>query len=177
MFNQPNPNDSCEERVSESVAPGLQLLNSDFQRPFHGLALRTEKEFENLRMQVKRVVQLALGRVPEVGMGQLENHAEKMREYHLDMNPATYPTSIPVPSSRKPPACLSSTKSSPFQNYHAKKAHSQPQYEAPADCAWFFSTPTNLCTLTEMKTPLWFPQPSRFPLWLTSPLGALARPI
>ena len=73
LFNQPNPNDSCEERVSESVTPqAFSLLNSDFMNDRSmALALRTEKEFENLRMQVKRVVQLALGRVPEVGMGQV----------------------------------------------------------------------------------------------------------
>ena len=142
LFNQPNPNDSCEERVAESVTPqAFSLLNSDFMNDRSlALALRTEKEFENLRMQVKRVVQLALGRVPEKKeWDRLENYVKKMREYHLEYEPEkpTYPTSItrslveeatglPFEYEEILPA---------FQNYHAdKKAHEvSPQTRALAD--------------------------------------------
>ena len=150
LFNQPNPNDSCEERVSESVTPqAFSLLNSDFMNDRSmALALRTEKEFENLRMQVKRVVQLALGRVPEKSeWDRLENYVKKMREYHLEHEPErpTYPTSItrslveeatglPFEYEEILPA---------FQNYHAdKKAHEvSPNTRALADlCLVLFNT-------------------------------------
>jgi mono/diheme cytochrome c family protein len=99
LFNQPNPNNSCEERVAESVTPqAFSLLNSELMNDRAiSLALRSEKEFKDLRMQVKRVVQLALGRVPEKKeWDRLEKYVEKMRGYHLEHKPekTKYPTSI-----------------------------------------------------------------------------------
>ena len=99
LFNQPNPNDSCEERVAESVTPqAFSLLNSDLMNDRAiALALRAEKEFDDLHMQVKRVVQLAFGRVPEKKeWDRLEKYVRKMRGYHLENKPQkpTYPTSI-----------------------------------------------------------------------------------
>ena len=99
LFNQPNPNDSCEERVAESVTPqAFSLLNSNLMNDrATALALRSEKEFKDLRMQVKRVLQLAFGRVPEKDeWDRLENYVEKMRKYHLKHEPekTSYPTSI-----------------------------------------------------------------------------------
>ena len=45
LFNQPNPNDSCEERVSESVTPqAFTLLNSDLMNDrATALALRAQR--------------------------------------------------------------------------------------------------------------------------------------
>jgi len=131
LFNQPNPNDSCEQRVAESVTPqAFSLLNSDLMNDRAiALALRSEKEFEGLHLQVKRVVQLAFGRVPEKKeWDRLEKYVEKMRGYHLEHEPEkpTYPTSItrslveeatglPFEYEEILPA---------FENYHAdKKAH------------------------------------------------------
>ena len=55
LFNQPNPNDSCEDRVSESVTPqAFTLLNSQVMSDRSiALALRVEKEFDTLHLQVK----------------------------------------------------------------------------------------------------------------------------
>jgi len=131
LFNQPNPNDSCEERVAESVTPqAFSLMNSDLMNDRAiALALRSEKEFEDLHLQVKRVVQLAFGRVPEKKeWDRLEKYVEKMRGYHLKHKPQkpTYPTTItrslveeatglPFEYEEILPA---------FENYHAdKKAH------------------------------------------------------
>ena len=142
LFNQPNPNDSCEERVAESVTPqAFTLLNSDLMNDRAiALALRAEKEFEDLHMQVKRVVQLAFGRVPEKKeWDRLEKYVRKMRGYHLENKPQkpTYPTSItrslveeatglPFEYEEILPA---------FEDYHAdKKAHEvSPQTRALAD--------------------------------------------
>ena len=98
-FNQPNPNDSCEARVAETVTPQVfTLLNSDVMSDRAiALALRAEKEFENLHLQVKRAVQLAYGRVPDkVEWERLKQYVTKMRVYHAKHKPAPvkYPTAI-----------------------------------------------------------------------------------
>ena len=56
LFNQPNPNDSCEERVAESVTPqACSLLNSDLMNDRAiALALRAE-------CRARRDLRLALG--------------------------------------------------------------------------------------------------------------------
>ena len=99
LFNQPNPNDSCEERVSEAVTPqAFALMNSDRMNDrAMALALRIEKEFEGLHLQVKRAVQLAFGRVPQKQeWDRLKNYVLKMQDYHRNHIPAKkeYPTSI-----------------------------------------------------------------------------------
>ena len=61
------------------------------------LALRTEKEFDTLHLQVKRAVQLAYGRVPDkVEWERLKQYVTKMRAYHAAHAPAPvkYPTTI-----------------------------------------------------------------------------------
>ena len=65
-FNQPNPNDSCENRDAASVSPqAFTLLNSDVVTDRSiAFALRVEKEATALPEQVKRAVQLAFGRAP-----------------------------------------------------------------------------------------------------------------
>ena len=99
LFNQPNPNDSCEERVSESVSPqAFTLLNSELMNDRAiALALRIEKEFKDIRMQVKRAVQLVFGRVPTANeWDRLEKYLEQMSAYHQssDPKPTEYPTTI-----------------------------------------------------------------------------------
>ena len=98
-FNQPNPNDSCEARVAETVTPQVfTLLNSDVMSDRAiALALRAEKEFDTLHLQVKRAVQLAYGRVPDnVEWERLKQHVTKMRAYHAKHEPSAveYPAAI-----------------------------------------------------------------------------------
>ena len=99
LFNQPNPNDSCEERVSESVSPqAFTLLNSDLMNDrATGLAVRINKETQDLHTQVKRAVQLVLGRVPSSQeWDRLEKYVSRMTSYHQSHEPElkVYPTSI-----------------------------------------------------------------------------------
>ena len=99
LFNQPNPNDSCEERVSESVSPqAFTLLNSDLMNDrATALAIRINKETKNLHTQVKRAVQLVFGRVPSSQeWDRLEKYVMRMTSYHLshEAKPTVYPTSI-----------------------------------------------------------------------------------
>jgi hypothetical protein len=99
LFNQPNPNDSCEERVSESVSPqAFTLLNSDLMNDRStALAIRINKETKNLHTQVKRAVQLVFGRVPaSQEWDRLEKYVMRMTSYHLahEPKPTVYPTSI-----------------------------------------------------------------------------------
>ena len=98
-FNQPNPNDSCEARVAETVTPQVfTLLNSDVMSDRAiALALHAEKEFDTLHLQVKRAVQLAYGRVPDkVEWERLKQYVTKMRAYHAKHEPPAveYPTAI-----------------------------------------------------------------------------------
>ena len=61
------------------------------------LALRIEKEFKDIRMQVKRAVQLVFGRVPKANeWDRLEKYLEQMSAYHQssDPKPTEYPTTI-----------------------------------------------------------------------------------
>ncbi len=99
LFNQPNPNDSCEERDAAAVTPqAFTLLNSEVMSDRAiAFALRVEKEFDTLHLQVKRAVQLAYGRVPDkVEWERLKQYVTKMQEYHAkhDPKPVTYPTKV-----------------------------------------------------------------------------------
>ena len=99
LFNQPNPNDSCEERVSESVSPqAFSLLNSSLMNDRAiAMALRIEKEFSDIHLQVKRAVQLAYGRIPNPEEWErLKKYLIKMETYHHSSKPepCKYPTSI-----------------------------------------------------------------------------------
>ena len=99
LFNQPNPNDSCEERDSAAVTPqAFTLLNSQVMSDRSiALAMRVENEFDTLHLQVKRAVQLAFGRVPDkVEWERLKQYVTKMRAYHVRHEPEkiVYPTSI-----------------------------------------------------------------------------------
>ncbi len=99
LFNQPNPNDSCEERVSESVTPqAFTLLNSDLMNDRAiALALRIEREFKDSHTRIKRAIQLAFGRIPgKAEWDRLEKYVKRMTKYHSSQTPdaPTYLTSI-----------------------------------------------------------------------------------
>ena len=90
LFNQPNPNDSCEERVSESVSPqAFTLMNSSLMNDRAiALALRIKDEFDDIHLQVKRAVQLAYGRVPNSDeWDRLKKYVKKMELYHHSSKP------------------------------------------------------------------------------------------
>ncbi len=99
LFNQPNPNGSCEERDAAVVTPqAFTLLNSDVMSDRSiALAQRVETEMETLHFQVKRAVQLTFGRVPDkVEWESLKRYVLKMRAYHVKHppEPVRYPTRI-----------------------------------------------------------------------------------
>ncbi|HAV64210.1 MAG TPA: hypothetical protein DCY13_17820, partial [Verrucomicrobiales bacterium] len=66
VFNQPNPNDSCEQRDSAAVSPqAFTLMNSDLMTDRSiAFALRLEQESKSVEAQVTRAFQLAFGRAP-----------------------------------------------------------------------------------------------------------------
>ncbi len=150
LFNQPNPNDSCEERVSESVSPqAFTLLNSDLMNDRAiAFALRVEKEFDTLHLQVKRAVQLAFGRVPDKQEWErLEQYVDRMKKHHQMHKPekSRYPMSITR-------SLVEETTGLPFEyeeilpafeNYKADKKASgvKPSTRALADlCLVLFNT-------------------------------------
>jgi len=98
-FNQPSPNDSCEERDAASVSPqAFTLLNSDVMTDRSiAFALRVEQEAKTLGKQVRRAFQLALGRVPtKAEQDRLTAYVFEMRKYHAKAKPEKkeYPTRI-----------------------------------------------------------------------------------
>ena len=181
LFNQPNPNDSCEERVSESVTPqAFSLLNSDFMNDrsmaWPSVRRRNSKS-QNASQEGGPIVFWASSR--EVRKGQVGKPRKKMGNITSSISPRSPPTRppSPVPSSRKPPVCLSSTrKSYPLfkTTMPTRKLMKSAPIPGPSrTCVWFFSTPTNLCTLIDNEDALLRsrPQSSRFPLYgLTSSL-------
>ena len=99
LFNQPNPNESCELRESAAVTPQVfTLLNSDIMIDRSiALALRLEKECESLPDRVDRAFRLVLGRHASADeSAQLARYVNDMQAYHDDVQPAvvTYPTQI-----------------------------------------------------------------------------------
>ena len=98
-FNQPNPNDSCEERDAASVSPqAFTLLNSDVTNTRAiAFALRVEKEAKSLGAQVQRAFQLAFGRTPShAERKKMTAYVKEMRGYHKKVKPEpqSYPTQI-----------------------------------------------------------------------------------
>ncbi|MEC9097154.1 MAG: PSD1 and planctomycete cytochrome C domain-containing protein [Planctomycetota bacterium] len=99
LFNQPNPNDSCELRDSLTVTPqALTLLNSDIVTDRSiALAQRLIEERETLEQQIRRAFWLAYGRDPvKLEMTRLKKYVNDMRAYHRQVTPAVvnYPTEI-----------------------------------------------------------------------------------
>ncbi|MDA0349167.1 MAG: PSD1 and planctomycete cytochrome C domain-containing protein [Verrucomicrobia bacterium] len=99
LFNQPNPNDSCEVRDSVSVSPqAFTLMNSDVVTDRSiAFALRLEKETSRLKSQVVRAFEIALGRKPfRKEIDRMTDYLEDMRVYHqqFEPKPVEYPTEI-----------------------------------------------------------------------------------
>ena len=99
IFNQPNPNDSCEARNAAAVSPqAFTLLNSDVitDRSI-AFAERLGREAASTEAQVGRAFRIALGRAPdERESARLVEYVEEMRDYHENAQPAStdYPTEI-----------------------------------------------------------------------------------
>lgn len=98
-FNQPNPNDSCEERDSASVSPqAFTLMNSDLVTDRSiALALRLEKESGALPAQIQRAFHLVFNRkASEEEATKVEAYLKEMQVYHADKTPKPrdYPTEI-----------------------------------------------------------------------------------
>lgn len=99
LFNQPNPNESCELREAAAVTPqAFSLLNSDAMTDRSiALALRIQSENDSPQEQIGRAFELTLGRKPSPSeLAQLTNYMDEMHDYHAASTPAPveYPTSI-----------------------------------------------------------------------------------
>lgn len=85
LFNQPNPNESCEARYSAAVTPqAFTMLNSDvmIDRSI-ALALRLRREARSLAQQIELAFRLVLGRSAEAAeVERLQVYARDMRDYH-----------------------------------------------------------------------------------------------
>lgn len=99
LFNQPNPNDSCEMRDSAAVTPqAFTLLNSDMitDRSI-AMAERLESEASDLDVQIESAFQRVLGRKPDgIELKRLKEYATEMVAYHQTSKPERpeYPTTI-----------------------------------------------------------------------------------
>jgi len=99
VFNQPNPNESCDLRDAASVSPqAFTMMNSDVMSDRAiAFALRLQQESKTLKGQVQRAFLIALGRVPSASeQKRLETYVRQMQEYHrgTQAEPVKYPTRI-----------------------------------------------------------------------------------
>ena len=99
VFNQPNPNDSCERRDASAVSPqALTLMNSEYSTNRSiAFALRLEREIPGTEARIQRAYQLAFNRPPEPGMAnKLAGYVAAMKARHGTLTPAaaSYPTRI-----------------------------------------------------------------------------------
>ena len=99
LFNQPNPNESCELRETAAVTPQVfTLLNSDQMTDRSiAFAVRLQEENDTNETQIRRAFQLAFGRNATADEVQrLSNYYDDMVTYHTDTpaKPVTYPTEI-----------------------------------------------------------------------------------
>ncbi len=99
LFNQPNPNESCEARESAAVTPQVfTLLNSELitDRSI-ALAGRLQAETGDLSQQIQRAFRLTLGRqATPAELERLSDYVRDMQEYHAGVEPAKpiYPSTI-----------------------------------------------------------------------------------
>ena len=99
VFNQPNPNDSCERRDASAVSPqALTMLNSEYATSRSlSFAMRLEREAEDLPNRIERAFRLAYGRAPEPAMvGRLSDFVRSMARRRRDRaaERPSYPTRI-----------------------------------------------------------------------------------
>ena len=99
LFNQPNPNESCELRESAAVTPQVfTLLNSDMMTDRSiAMALRLQSEQQTRHDQIHAAFKLILLRKPSAQeFDRLSQYVEEMTEYHQSVRPEPiqYPASI-----------------------------------------------------------------------------------
>ena len=99
LFNQPNPNESCELRVSAAVTPQVfTLLNSEMVTDRSiALALRLESESDDLSAQMDKAFRLTLGRDPSADETiWMKKYVADMTKYHTGNSPkkTSYPNKI-----------------------------------------------------------------------------------
>ena len=99
VFNQPNPNDSCDARDSAAVSPqAFTMMNSDLMTDRSiAFALRLEREAKTPTAQIDRAFQLALSRPPTAAESKrMSAYLGEMQTYHRGVKPkpVTYPTRI-----------------------------------------------------------------------------------
>ena len=99
LFNHPNPDESCEMRDAAAVTPqAFTLLNSEVMSDRSiALALRLEKEANDLAQQITLGFQRTLGRSPTADeVSYLTEYVTEMRAYHQGAQPKRpeYPTKI-----------------------------------------------------------------------------------
>ncbi len=99
VFNQPNPNESCDLRDSAAVSPqAFTMMNSDLitDRSI-AFALRVQKESATIEQQVSRAFALALNRAPsDAELQRMSAYVLKMQDYHrgVKVEPVKYPTKV-----------------------------------------------------------------------------------
>ncbi len=99
LFNQPNPNDSCEARDSAAVSPqAFTLLNSDtITDRSVAFAERLEEQADTPADQVRRAFHLSFGRNPDSDeLDRLTTYLDEMTAYHETTRPEApvYPAKI-----------------------------------------------------------------------------------
>lgn len=99
VFNQPNPNESCEMRESAAVTPQVfTLLNSDMMTDRSiALAIRLESSQRGLSNQINEAFRLVFGREATVTeLERLTTYVSEMQVYHQSVvpEPVKYPASI-----------------------------------------------------------------------------------
>ncbi len=99
VFNQPNPNESCEVRDAAAVSPqAFTLMNSQLMEDRAiAFALRLKDGSPSLAEWVPRAFELAFGRLPTlVEQRRMTEYVERMQAYHRSTppRPTRYPTRI-----------------------------------------------------------------------------------
>jgi mono/diheme cytochrome c family protein len=99
LFNQPNPNESCEQRESAAVTPqAFTMLNSDMLTDRSiAFALRLESQHRDPQQQIDLAFQLAFGRSATAAERQhLVQYVKDMQQYHQSNKPTAtdYPQTI-----------------------------------------------------------------------------------
>lgn len=99
VFNQPNPNDSCERRDAASVSPqALTMMNSDAATDrFIAFALRLEREATSVGEQITRAFRLTYLRDPTASERRsMDDYLADMQAHHREHTPkpSTYPTRV-----------------------------------------------------------------------------------
>ncbi|QDV61638.1 Planctomycete cytochrome C [Crateriforma conspicua] len=99
LFNQPNPNESCERRESSAVTPqAFTLMYSDMVTDRSvAMALRLQQKHESPKDQLSAAFRIILGRSPSPEeIDRLVRYIDDMTEYHQQVQPTpvNYPRRI-----------------------------------------------------------------------------------